>query len=152
MDPFFKARGHFIVYDFSKYEEHFYALRSSEGWRPKLFLHLPLWGELVITRCYQLCYSLYYFVLITSLNQGASYASSLKVSRLFPTTRLLLYSKLEFLPRLLLDPNAPQMDYISVAAVVRQERDHPPSAQEIERNQACIQNSLQSFRVIANDS
>jgi hypothetical protein len=56
------------------------------------------------------------------------------------------------LPRLLLDPYAPQLDYLNVAAVIRRDGDEQQSRHECDKNQQSIQNSLQSFRVVTNDS
>ena len=67
------------------------------------------------------------------------------------------------LPQLLLDPQAPPLDYINVAAVVRS-GDDESSVQEggasaaaasrftSEKSQQSVQNSLHSFRVVTTDT
>lgn len=62
------------------------------------------------------------------------------------------------LPQLLLDPNAPPLDYVSVAAVIRQEGEseelsHSSSSRyNSEKSQQSVQNSLHSLRVVTSDS
>ncbi len=51
------------------------------------------------------------------------------------------------LPRLLLDPGAPQLDYVNVAAIVRRANREEPQLRH-ENNMQSIQNALQSFRVV----
>jgi hypothetical protein len=64
------------------------------------------------------------------------------------------------LPQLLLDPSAPPLDYVNVAAVIRTDSDSGSISisgeassryNNSETNQQCVQNSLHSFRVVTTD-